>query len=299
MGGHINETDPSQFGPNWKYTPLRQSRILLVRFVQGLFAAQPKNSYRWDPDDSLSDILISNEMSLEEEVMNKRPAITFTRGPITFSPIGIGDIDSYDFTTGKVTKDTLVPGTMIANVVSRFPLECEDVAWIVAESLWIFRSLLMRAGFFDIGQRPNIGAPSPAGSIVADSELADQYTVVAVSIPFVFPRRASISPLNTTVVSSIEQSLSMVTSPVNALGAPREEVNIHECPPEPFSAASDAHGQTPDPAQIRQPALQRVQHPLDPSKTVTARRVYPQRAGANLRASLVPISDPCVKESPK
>lgn len=316
MAARVPETAPAAGFPDssFKYTPLRHVRVLFIRFVQGLFAAAPEGCYRWDEDEQLSEIIIVNESRIDPEIINKRPGITFTRGPVSFYSMGIDDLMSYEADISKKTKGVLIPGTMTINCVSRVPQEAEDLAWVVAEHLWLLRDLLMKAGFFEIGRQPQIGSPSPAGSIVSNDQ-GDEFTVVAVSIPYQFPRTSAVTPLGKRIVGSIENRLTV--NPLRRLnnnglpaaypggGTPaylRHEVplGITACPPPSFAPdASDVYNRSPDPAGRRDVFLPKQPHPLNPAVQVNVRTVRPGRRGIAPIGSgaVVPISNPCVEES--
>lgn len=306
MTGKIPETAPSDGFPDssFKYTPVRHVRVMFIRFCQGLFHAAPLGCYRWDPDENKTEIVISNENKLDSEVINRRPGLHFTRGPLQFYSLGIDDMLHYEWDIDKKTKAVLVPGTMTINCVSRVQQESEDLAWVVMEHIWLLRHLLMRAGFFEIGRQPQMGSPSPAGSIVANDQ-GDEFVSTPVSIPFQFSRTSSFTPLGKRIVQSIDFSLNYRPTPkyVGVQGLPFSQHfngsnNVKYCPPESFAPdASDAQGLTPDPAGQRQVFLPKQPHPLNPAQTVSVRTVRTQRPARLHPAGSVPITDPCVEES--
>ena len=289
---------------SFKYTPLRHVRVLFISFLEGLFSATPPGAFHWDPDEEKTEIAISNENRLDPQVLMHRPAISITRGPIQFYSTGIDDMFSYEADIGRKTKDVLVPGTMTVNCVSRAPIECEDLAWVVSEYIWLLRDMLLRQGFYDIGRQIQIGAPSPAGSLIANDQ-GDEFTAVAVTVPFQFARTSSFTPLGQTVVRSIQQNLSQaIPRLVHSAGPPAHPFEIpvqcQQCPPESFAPNStDVYGRAPDPARVRQTFLPKQPHPLNPALTVRVRTVRPYGAGSRLSTStrVVPIGDPCVEES--
>ena len=304
MVGKIPETQSADGFPDssFKYTPMRHVRVMFIRFCQGLFYAAPIGAYHWDEDENLTEIVISNENKLDPEVIMKRPGISFTRGPIQFYSLGIDDMMSYEFDIDKKTKAVLVPGTMTVNCISRVPQESEDLAWVVMEHIWLLRDLLMRAGFFEVGRQPQMGSPSPAGSLVANDQ-GDEFTVTSVSVPYQFSRTSSFTPLGKRIVQSINFSLNQRTPP-NYVGVrggvPYDHFNgpykATYCPPDPYTDASDARGLTPDPAGTRQVFLPKQPHPLNPAQTVRVRTVRTHRP-ARLYSGSVPITDSCVEES--
>lgn len=305
MAAKVPETQgrPTFPGSSFKYTPLRHVRVLFITFVQGLFQAAPKGCYHWVDDEETSDIIITNENRIDPEILNKRPVITFTRGPIQFYSLGIDDRVNYDFALDKKRKGVLVPGTMTINCVSRVGLEAEDLAWVVAEHIWLLRDLLMKAGFFEIGRNPQIGSPSPAGSIITNDQ-GDEYTAVPITVPFQFARDSSFTPLGKQIVNNIRQQLTLSVKTFSSTGTPMQSheypVNTFACPPASFApSASDARGRTPDPGGLKSPPfLPKQPHPLNPAKTVTVRTVRPFQHGLRRpQPGQVPITDPCVEES--
>ena len=286
---------------SFKYNPLMHVRVLLIRFVQGLFAASPPGCYRWSDDDEMTEIYISGEEEIAPEIVEKLPAVTFIRGPVSFYSLGIDDQDGYDFALDKKTKDVLIPGTMTVNACSRKSLESEHVAWVIADHIWLLRDLLMKMGFFEIGRGIQVGSPSKAGSIISGDQ-GDEFFATAVSIPFQFSRRSSFTPLGLQIAQNINQCLNLAPGqPVRSNGAPGDPLlgqgQGHEYPvslqykyPESFA---------PEARDLKEPLPVLQPHPLDPSQMVCVRVVRPNRAGANLfrSAAAIPIQQPCVEQS--
>jgi len=306
VAAKLPETAPSPAFPgSFKYTPVEQLRSLFVGFTQGLFDAAPAGCYHWDIDEAISEIIIRDEATVKEDVVAKRPLITFTRGPLQFYSLGLDDMMNYEFNTGKKTKSVLVPGTMTLNCCSRVAIEAENVAWVVMEHLWLLRDLLLRAGLFEVGRQPQMGSPSPAGSIIADGK-GDEFTCVPVSLPFQFVRTSAFTPLGQHIVQNIENTLATRFPGVRQQGPPpvgghEVPLSIYACPPGPYYGATDAHGRTPDPGRQNDYFLPKQTHPLNPARTVHVRTVRPYRQGMRpyiaRRSGQVPIPLPCVEES--
>lgn len=298
---------------SWKYSPLEHVRSLFVGFFQGLFQAAPRGAYHWDPVDDLSDIYISDENTVHVETLGQRPAITCTRGPVQFYSLGLGDMAAYDPQTGTKELAVLVPGTMTVNCSSRVPLECERLAWICAEQLWLHREQLMAAGFFEVGRQPAIGAPSPAGSIIS-GDMADEWSVASVTCPFQFSRNSQFSPLGKHIVRDLGLSIrtrlehvnqQLVTSgghggaPASPYVDPPYGVERHY-PPAFAPQASDVYGAEPVAGQ-RAPVQRTVPHPLNPAQRVTIRSSRPNAPAvqpAGMGGRPLPLSTPRMEESP-
>ncbi|WP_394831722.1 hypothetical protein LVJ94_34935 [Pendulispora rubella] len=224
--------------------------------------------------------------------------MTVTRGPVQFWSLGFDDVLVYEPQTGAKKKSVLVPGTISVNAVSRVPLECERIAWWIAEELWANRDLLLQAGFFDIGRTPQILSPSPAGSLVA-GDMADEYVVTTVTCPFQFVRTTKVTPLGRPVLQGVGAQLHGVLPPAGSLGpVDRFEVETH-APPH-YSGASDIYGATPSPGSAP-PSLPTVPHPLNPAVRVYIRPVRPNQPGLlppSMNGRAIPIRQSPMPESP-
>jgi hypothetical protein len=303
MTGKLTETAAMPQFPesSFKYNPLLHVRVLFIRFVQGLFSSAPSGCYRWSDDDETTELYISGEEEISPVVVEKVPAISFVRGPVSFYSLGIDDMDGYDFALDKKTKDVLIPGTMTINAASRASLESEQIAWVVADHIWLLRDLLMKLGFFEIGRGIQVGAPSKAGSIIS-GDRGTEFFATSVSVPFQFSRRSSFTPLGLEIARNIDQHLNLRPGlPVRSEGAPGtsqlSQGQGHEVPvgykytfPESFA---------PQARDLKQPITALQPHPLNPSQMVCVRTVRPNRAGANLHLSraAIPIQQPCVEQS--
>lgn len=191
-------------------SPLEYVRTVYCSFVQGLFAAADPQ-YRWDPDPRLSQILITDSDNINASELNKRPAVTFKRGPVQSMNLGINDRLRYDASTGQVTKSLILPGSMSINVISRVPQEAENLAWVITENMWLHRQIFMSAGFMDAGRAWVIGAASPAGSLV-EGDGGDEWYAVVISSPFQMPRTSVITPLGHKIAEHIGVNTSVKSS---------------------------------------------------------------------------------------
>jgi hypothetical protein len=290
MSALVRGTQDNPMMQDAREQPLLQVRRIYAGFVQGLFHAAPPGSYHWEPDAKVTEIIITDENPIQVDVVGKRPAVTFTRGPVQFFGLGLDDMISYDQSTGAKKKSILLPGTMTINCCSRNDLESEYLASVIAEQFWMHRELLMRAGFFEIGRNFMIGAPSPAGSIVA-GDSADEWYVTSVTSPFHINRTSKFSPLNTRIAQEIAANLS--TSPSITRTSTWGPV-----------ASPPGNGNPPWQQQYpsEEEQLPKVPHPLDPTKKVSIRSVHPNRPGIRppaIRGRTIPVAGGDVEGSAK
>jgi hypothetical protein len=287
MPSRVHTTNPTGGfpGSSFKYTPLLHVRVVLTSFLQGLFAEAPPGNYRWAPDDEHTEIIIRDENPIHVTVMQMRPAVTLTIGACQFYSLGMDDMYSYDFAIGRKVKTVLVPGNMTINCCSRVDIEAHNIAWVIAEHIWLLRELLLKAGFFEIGRNIQLGPPSPAGSIVA-GDGADEWYCAAVSVPWQFSRKSAFTPLGQTIANSIELRVREATHQVQdgkggpALAGHELPVLVQQQFPPSFAPnASDVYGKTPDPEGSRTYSLPTAPHPLNPAKLVVVETIRPWRVG--------------------
>jgi hypothetical protein len=124
---------------------------------------------------------------------------------------GLDDMVSYHMGTGGKVKGAFIPGIMNLNCAARVPLESEQIAWIVAEHLWILQDVIRSWGFYDIGNNITISAVSPAGSVI-QGDSADEWVNTVVFSPYKFIRTSSITPLTHNVLQSIKVGLDYLSS---------------------------------------------------------------------------------------
>jgi hypothetical protein len=293
---HETRTSGGSFpGSSFKYTPLRHVRVLILSFLQGLFAEAPPGQFRWDPDDELTEIVIRNENPLHTDTIGQRPAVSLTMGSIQFYSLGIDDMYSYDVAYDRKVKIVNVPGTLNINVCSRVDIEAHDLAWVIAEHVWLLRELLIKAGFYEIGRGISIGPPSPAGSIVTNDS-ADEWYCSSIQIPFQFTRKSAFTRLGAQIAQNIELNVAARSPRLieDGRGGPAVHENEFsvlqhtQFPPSFAPGATDVYSRTPDPAGLRTYALPVAPHPLNPAKLVTVTTVRPFRASAFRRGQVFP-----------
>jgi len=282
MSDSLRQRSPLVFPTSsFRYTPLEHVRTVLVGFVQGLFAQAPAGEYRWDPDEDKTEIIIRDENILHPEVIGARPAVNLSRGAIQFYGLGFDDVTNYQATTGKKTKAVLIPGTHTIHVSSRSEIEADNLAWVIAEHIWLLRDLLMQQGFYEIGRNISIGAPSQPNSIV-QGDAGEEWYLVSISVPWQFPRQSAMTPLGKPILESIELNIQAKGKVVQApQGWPDADfelpVNIQREFPPPYADTSDAYNGTPNPLGTRQD-LHKQPHPLNPAQTVTVKTIKPYRS---------------------
>ncbi len=295
---------------SFQTSPLTQVRFLYSAFAKVLFGTLPRGTMHWQEDEQ-TEVFISDEHPVHEDKIGMRPCISFTRGPIQFFSLGMDDMLDFDPTTGKKTKSALIPGVMSINCCSRVDLESEQMAWFLAEHMWILREKLMGLdGFFEIGRQQQISSPSSAEGVIS-GDSAKEWFCTTISSPFQFPRTSQATPLNNAIVNEIalmvtaqrERQMSCSGQGLGPAASPNADLprNVRvELPASYFLGASDAHGRTPDPGGTLPSPPPKQPHPLNPAVQVSVRTTHPYRAALrppSMNGRAIPIAEHACVES--
>lgn len=192
---------------SWGENPLFHVTRVCLAFLQNLFKLSPDGSYRWNADRELTRLVITDELPLHSEQVNKRPAIVTVRSPVQWAGIGLEQKVSEDIKTGARVHTDLISGHMTFNCLSRVKVEAEQLGWLVARHLWSLHRIFMRSGFHKMGQRVQILSATPAGALIAGDTEGEIHNVPVIS-PYEFQWTERITPLNLDLLSEVEASMS-------------------------------------------------------------------------------------------
>jgi len=172
---------------------LGDTRDILLRFLQEYFYQQPagQNLFHFEPGDQDgewttaevdSEVIISDQGSINTDTVEKRPAIIISRGPFQYGNLGLDNLLYEEQSTAKRTHTDMLSGSFVINCISRVGLEAERLALLVAKGLRVHRRAIQLAGIFQTGSVIRVGSESPANSLVSGDSDEDLITV-PVSFP--------------------------------------------------------------------------------------------------------------------
>lgn len=198
--------------------PLGQYTRIFARFLQLVFASFEQGQYRWMEDMTLTDIVIQGEGTIGREVVEKRPAIIVSRGPVQATNISLDQFAGplHDPKTGKLTPNwdllsgrkrfsDLYSGLVSFNCLSQVGLEAQRIAWTCLYATRTLKRALMRAGMHRVGEDMSVGAESPPGSIVQPD--GGEILMVSVSVPFLFQQTWTTEPNDKTLLTRVGLAL--------------------------------------------------------------------------------------------
>jgi hypothetical protein len=183
--------------PHLAEEPLFWGTYLFVRFLQGFFNCMANGHYHWEPKGKPTEIHISDQATVEEEVVAQRPAVLTIRGPARFSGLTLDQLMAQDLLTGERVHSDLIPGTMTLQCISSEGAEAQHVAWLAGQGVMSNRRLLQKRwqltdedgetfftfGFHKVSPQISFGSETAAGSIVQGTGKTE-YILVPVQIPY-------------------------------------------------------------------------------------------------------------------
>ncbi len=231
--------------------PVLYAQRLYVQFLQGLFNFNPKDCFHWEPDEELSEIVITSEAPLSQQAVGKRAAITVVLGPIQYQGMGIDQLVSMNLVTERRVFSDIFSGHFVVYCLAESDVIAQWLAHIVTFGTLANRRLLESRGGFHQIARPAVSqnAPSPPGGLVPGDPHG--LVMVQVNIPFTFQwtwateptapskarsigmitenRRASDYPYTApAVLEKVELAMSLTPVVVRRLGATTTIIRVTE-----------------------------------------------------------------------
>lgn len=208
MSVSVPTVSPAPKGSSWADNPLEHLVRLCLIFLQELWKEAPSGNFKWDADETASEIVITDDAPIEPQVVEKRPAIVSVRSQCGWAGIGLDQLESLSIKTGERVHTDLISGNITLNCLSRIKTEAELVAWVTANHFWVLKYILMKLGFHKIGEQIQIGAASPPGAIIS-GDTEGEIICVPVVIPFHFQHTVKVSEEGLRVLNKIEQTITV------------------------------------------------------------------------------------------
>jgi len=211
---------PAPRGSSWAENPLEHLVRLCLIFLQELWKEAPPGNFKWDPDETMTELLITDDAPIEPEVIEKRPAIVSVLSQCGWAGIGLDQLQSLSIRTGERVHTDMISGNITMNCLSRVKTEAQLIAWVTANHFWVLKYILMKLGFHKIGEQTQILAASPPGALISGDTEAEIVNV-AVVIPYHFQHSVTVSEEGLRVLNRIEQTITVMmanpSKPTNQL----------------------------------------------------------------------------------
>lgn len=173
---------------------------LILETVQLMFDEGNPLRYRWDEDQTKTQIIIVDKYSFNLDQVGARPAVVANRGPQQWDrSFGFRQMQEIDMRTDRRVHTNLIKGSIVLSCFSRQGLEAEDIAGYIFEGLEEIRDVLRK-----IGSRGRM-SPGPVGffrieaasmgeEALVKSDSREDLSVVPVAVQVMVQRRWATQP---------------------------------------------------------------------------------------------------------
>jgi hypothetical protein len=192
--------------------PLTHWTRVFAQFLQLVFASFSKGAYHWEQDDRLTEIVIQDQGSIKKEVVEKRPAIVLSRGPMQYGNLVMDQfagpsltVPNEEYQYGRRHYTDLIATSMSYNCLSREGIEAGRLAHICAMSTRRLKRVLLHAGMHRVGEEISVGAESPPGAVVQPD--SNEIVMVTVSVPFYYQDYWTIEPVDKLLLKNVDLAL--------------------------------------------------------------------------------------------
>jgi hypothetical protein len=206
------------------YADLPSERIIntTIFFLRALFYQLPadRHHYTWrgdilgEEDTANTGIVITGEYPVDQEIIEKRPALVVIVGPRNFEGLHLNQLKHYDQWDQKTTKHDLIDGQLNIAVVSKVPAECRRLADWIGINCSLLNLYLTFAQFHSIGPKMMWSGTRPAGDIIGGGPDHD-FIRADVAFPYQFPWTGRVE-----LKEEYAQRLSQVDMTIVAYGQP-------------------------------------------------------------------------------
>lgn len=201
---------------------LSDTKDILLKFLRHYFAQQAAGEFKYTQEEDLftggtseiaTELIITDSGTIGTDTVEKRPAIIVSRTPFRYANLGLDNLLSHNYKTGKRVHTDMLTGQFTINCISRIGLEAETLAMSVAKACKFYRRELQKYGFFQIGQAVTVGTETPANAFMGgDSD--EDFINVPVVLPMSYQETWSLTPDSTTL-SSVNVTINSIARKLN------------------------------------------------------------------------------------
>ena len=186
--------------------PLGHAKRIFLYFLQELFAQTNPTELIWMRDVKETQIIIKSSFTKNVETANKKPMILVSRSNAQIASRTLGSIESVDYRTGGYVRTEQVPFSLICHVLTTSEYVTERIAWYISFSTFVLRHVLIRQGFYYVGNQMMMGAPSPppVGLIPGDQT---NLVMIQLQLPCSHLMTGGFTPLNNPILRDVSTKL--------------------------------------------------------------------------------------------
>ena len=203
MDGYVSRVSPKQGDSTTRIrnSPFAHGKRILLFFIQELFKEPNPTGLIYSTDDKVTQILIKGTYARNQETYSKKPIVVVERGGVHIQSRTLGSIESVNYRDGGYVRTELAPSSLVVRILSENSYKAEEIAWFVASTTFVLRHVLIRQGFYHVGNQFMIGPPSPPiGQVPGDQS---PLIMIEMTLPCSYLLQMSTTPLNRPILRDV------------------------------------------------------------------------------------------------
>ena len=156
-----------------------------IAWIKSLFASRPVGQFRWVPNESETEIIITDQGPINAESPHYRPAIITALGPGSWT--GTGLTQRLQMAPFPLDAPTVYSGMSSVNFsitcVAREGAEARRLGYYLYRLIPVFEPILQKFGLHGVTAALVIGQENPAESLVQGSSMPE-WKAVTIQAPF-------------------------------------------------------------------------------------------------------------------
>ena len=207
MSGYVVNIRPQQDDTKTdiRSNPLAHAKRTFTYFLEELFKQDNPTGLLYSKDPKVTGIIIKGAYAKNQETYQKKPMIVVDRGGAQIASRTLGSIENVDYKTGGYTRTEQVPFSLIARVISENEFVVEKLAWHITFSTFVLRHVLIRQGFYYVGNQMMVSAPTPPMGQVAGDQ--NNLTMIQLQLPCSHLMTGRFVPLNRPIMRDVSTKI--------------------------------------------------------------------------------------------
>ena len=155
-----------------------------ILWLQGLFKSRPPGSYRWNPNLTETEIVITDQNPSGIETTNKRPLIVTSRGSASWVSSSTSQRTRVFFHREDEVISDIIGCSLTISIIAREGLEAQNIAYTIFRMIPVFKTSIMKLGrMHAIGNNIQL-TPETQHSQVVPGSSTPEWRMIQIVVPF-------------------------------------------------------------------------------------------------------------------
>jgi len=151
--------------------------------LRSIFKSQDEGDYHWNPDPSLTEVIITDQNKTDAQTLGQRPLIVTQRVGTGVVPLGM-DPRTHRNSDRSWNTTRMYAGNILIHCISKTGTEAEMLATFISDSIpHFYRDIVSRTCLHSIEDQITLSAETPVSPYVLQGG-SNEWTSVVLQIPF-------------------------------------------------------------------------------------------------------------------